>query len=98
MAPARPIAQGDRLLVYNKGANVQLSNNFRSGEFDDPLEDETNHFTLISPFLMVAIQQIRETIGKPVTITSGFRCQKKNIRAYRYGADPRYYQTIKKRA
>lgn len=78
MAPARPVAQGDRLLIYDKGANVQLSDNFRSGEFDDNLEDEANHFTLISPFLMVAMQQIRETIGRPVTITSGFRTQKKN--------------------
>ena len=70
---------GDRVIVYNKGANAKLSDNFRSGEFDDCWENESNHFTLISPFLMVAMQQIRGTIDKPVTITSGFRTTNKNI-------------------
>jgi len=67
-----------RVYVYEKGANIKLSENFNSNEFDDDLEDETNHFTLISPFLIVAMQQIRSAIGQPVTITSGFRTEKKN--------------------
>lgn len=68
----------NQVLVYDKGAGVKLSQNFNSNEFDDDLEDETNHFTLISPFLIVAMQQIRETIGQAVHITSGFRSERKN--------------------
>ena len=74
----REYSRDDRVLVYDKGAGIKLSENFNSNEFDDDLEDETNHFTLISPFLIVAMQQIRSAIGQPVTISSGFRTEKKN--------------------
>jgi len=68
----------NRILIYDKGENIKLSENFNLWEFEDDLEDESNHFTLVSPYLITAMQQIRSTLGVPVRITSGFRTAQKN--------------------
>jgi peptidoglycan hydrolase-like protein with peptidoglycan-binding domain len=66
--------------TYTKGKKVELSNNFVSTEFDCKGNDGCCNKTLIDPKLVVYLQAIREHFGKPITITSGYRCQKHNSR------------------
>lgn len=63
--------------VFQRRANVQLSKNFNSNEFDDDYNHEGNFYTLISPGLTVMLQELRNVLG-PIHITSGFRTWWKN--------------------
>lgn len=66
--------------TYTKNKPIKLSNNFVSTEFDCKGNDNCCNKTLIDPKLVVYLQAIREHFGKPITITSGYRCQKHNTR------------------
>lgn len=66
--------------TYTKHKAVKLSNNFVSTEFDCKGNDNCCNKTLIDPKLVVYLQAIREHFGKPITITSGYRCPKHNSR------------------
>lgn len=67
-------------MVFPKGANLKVSENFHVGEFEDKDDSPTNHFTLIAPALVALLQRLRERIDSPITITSGFRTERTNIR------------------
>lgn len=60
-----------------KGKAVKLSNNFNSTEFDCHGRECCSK-TLINEKLVEYLQKIREHFGKPITITSGYRCVKHN--------------------
>lgn len=60
-----------------KGKAVKLSNNFNSTEMDCH-GNGCCSTTLINEKLVEYLQKIREHFGKPITITSGYRCVKHN--------------------
>lgn len=63
--------------TYAKGANTKLSTNFTSSEFDCHGSGCCSS-TLVDDKLVTYLQQIREHFGKPVNISSGYRCATHN--------------------
>lgn len=59
---------------YEKGVVVQLSKNFKSTEFDCNGKGCCSK-TLIDPKLVEFLQKIRDHFGKPVKISSSYRCK-----------------------
>lgn len=62
---------------FKKGVSTQLSANFRSVEFDCHgvgCCDET----LVDMQLVEYLQKIRDHFGKPIIISSGYRCERHN--------------------
>lgn len=59
---------------YKKGVSVQLSTNFKSTEFDCNGKGCCNK-TLIDEKLVEYLQAIRDHFGKPVKISSSYRCE-----------------------
>lgn len=62
-----------RIVVYEAGRDTQLSENFTSGEFDCHCGCGQ---TKIDTLLVSQLQAMRNQCGKPIVITSGFRCPK----------------------
>lgn len=60
--------------TYTKGKVVKLSNNFKSTEFDCNGKGCCSK-TLIDPKLVEYLQAIRDYFGKPVNISSAYRCK-----------------------
>jgi len=72
--------EGESIMGYKtctKGKATKLSNNFNSTEFDCHGNGCCSQ-TLINETLVEYLQKIREHFGKPITITSGYRCAKHN--------------------
>lgn len=63
--------------TYTKEANKQLTANFNSREFDCKCGKYCSE-TLIDEKLVEYLQKIRDHFGKPITITSGYRCATHN--------------------
>ena len=55
-----------------------LSRNFNRSEFACKGEDCCGHSAPVHPDLIEALQALRDRIGKPLSITSGFRCNRHN--------------------
>lgn len=62
---------------YIKGKKTQLSNDFDSTEFDCNGKNCCST-TEIDPKLVDYLQKIRDYFNKPITITSGYRCETYN--------------------
>lgn len=74
--------EGESIMGYKtctKGKAVKLSANFNSTEFDCHGSGCCSQ-TLINETLVEYLQKIREHFGKPITITSGYRCETHNKR------------------
>lgn len=67
------------MVSYKKGEVVKLSENFNSTEFDCKGSGCCS-ITTINPQLVNYLQLIRNHFGKPITITSGYRCYTHNKR------------------
>lgn len=63
--------------TYTKGTKTKLSNNFVSTELDCK-GSGCCKATIIDLQLITYLQAIRNHFGKPITITSGYRCLKHN--------------------
>ena len=63
--------------TYAKGSNTKLSANFNSSEFDCHGSGCCSS-TLVDDKLVTYLQQIREHFGKPLNISSGYRCATHN--------------------
>ena len=63
--------------TYTKGSKTKLSENFNSSEFDCHGSGCCSS-TLVDDKLVTYLQQIREHFGKPVNISSGYRCATHN--------------------
>ena len=63
--------------THKKGTAVTLSTNFKSTEFDCHGSGCCSS-TLVDDKLVTYLQQIREHFGKPVNISSGYRCATHN--------------------
>ena len=75
--------------TYNRGKAVKLSSYFISTEFDCKCGKCST--TYIDEKLVMYLQSIREHFGKPVTITSGYRCPTHNASAAVGGAKNSYH-------
>ncbi len=64
--------------IFAKGANVQLTKNFNSNEFDCKCKLATCKQTLIDMDHVANMQALRERIGKSITQTCGYRCAAHN--------------------
>ena len=65
------------MTTYTKGKSVKLTRNFKSTEFDCKGKGCCSK-TPIDIELIGYVQVIRNYFNKPVTINSGYRCQKHN--------------------
>lgn len=65
--------------TYQKGDSIKLSANFRVREFDCKGTDCCTQ-TPVDEKLVEYLQKIRDHFGKPVYITSGYRCPVHNAR------------------
>lgn len=65
------------LQKYNKTSKERITKNFRISEFACKGSGCCTE-TLHDPALSAYLQQIREYFGKPLYITSGYRCEKHN--------------------
>ena len=63
--------------TYKKGNAVQLSENFKSTEFDCHGSGCCSS-TEVDEELVKYLQKIRDYFGKPITVTSGYRCPTHN--------------------
>jgi flagellar protein FlgJ len=89
-APSRPGQEhydpnnsGNPLLdTGGANRNKKLSNNFTAGELAKSGEMVFN-IARIDTALVAALQAIRDHVGKPVTVTSGYRSFKYNTEIYR---------------
>ena len=66
------------LQVYKRGANIKLTKNFSTSEFDCNCRFDDCTYTLIEDLLVNKLQGLRDDLKQPLHITSGFRCQKHN--------------------
>ena len=64
--------------TYTKGANIQLSANFNSSEFDCPCKYPNCTTTLIDLSHLNNLQAKRTKLGKPIHIASGYNCAQYN--------------------
>jgi uncharacterized protein YcbK (DUF882 family) len=64
------------MIPFKKGENKQLSKNFKSNEFECPCSKCTDQF--IEQSLITKLQEVRDTYGKPIDVTSGYRCPEHN--------------------
>ena len=55
-----------------------LSRNFDRSEFACKGEDCCGHSAPVHPDLIESLQALRDRIGRPLSITSGFRCNRHN--------------------
>lgn len=63
--------------TYTKGKKTQLSTHFVSTEFDCHGSGCCST-TILDPQLITYLEKIREHFGKPITISSGYRCTTHN--------------------
>lgn len=61
---------------YQKGENVQLSNNFHLFEYECSCSDCNE--TLVDLDHVGKLQQLRNDLGTSIKITSAYRCEKRN--------------------
>lgn len=64
------------MIAFKKGENKQLSKNFNSKEFECSCSKCADQF--IEQKLIDKLQRVRDTYGKSITITSGYRCPEHN--------------------
>lgn len=62
--------------VFRRGSSTQLTPHFKSSEFD--CKCGRCEYTIIDIDHLNALEQLRVTVGRPITITSGFRCTQHN--------------------
>ena len=59
------------IIAYKRGDKTALTKNFTRSEFDCPCGCSTQ---MVDPELAEKLQRIRDALGKPIKITSGYRC------------------------
>lgn len=58
--------------AYQKGSDESLSKDFKAREFDCPCDNCSQ--TFIDDELVLKLQELRDVLGFPLKITSGYRC------------------------
>lgn len=72
-----PKPEAPKMLKFKKNSNIQLSENFNSNEFDCKCNGLCEE-TILSEELVSNLQLIRSTYGRPIKISSGYRCPAHN--------------------
>ena len=90
--PANNTMEDTRMKEYEKSKKVKVSQNFASTEFDCHGKGCCST-TKIDSKLVEYLQKIRNHFGKPITITSAYRCEVHNRRAG--GATKSYHMQAK---
>ena len=68
------------MITFKKLENKKLSPHFNSSEFECSCSDCKDANQYISQELLDKLEQVRILYGKPITITSGYRCPSHNVR------------------
>jgi len=76
-APQPAPGLDDRIKVYNKHSNIKLSDNFSSSEFKCKCGGHCSS-TKISGKVVKLLEKLRAKLGKPIYITSAYRCKVHN--------------------
>lgn len=76
------------MITFKKGSDEQVSKDFQAREFDCPCHECLE--TPVEMKLIDMLQSLRDEIGFPVKITSGYRCA-----AYQEDLKRRGYETAK---
>lgn len=77
--------------TYPKGSEISISKDFRAREFD--CHCQNCHETLIDDILVEDLQRMRDALGGPLYINSGYRCSGYQETLRRFG-----YETAKGRS
>ena len=76
--------------MISKNSDIQLSVNLHHREISCNCTDERCHFTLVDEKLIESFQKLRNHWGKPIKITSAYRCQSHNKRV---GGSPKSFHS-----
>ena len=78
-------------LFHRKVAMGDLSRNFSRSEFACKGGQCCGHSAPVHPGLIEALQDFRDRVGRPLSITSGFRCRRHNADV---GGDKNSFHTL----
>jgi uncharacterized protein YcbK (DUF882 family) len=62
------------IIHWKKGEDISLTSSFKSSEFTCQCNHPECVTQSISLELLTRLQRVRNNLGKPITITSGYRC------------------------
>lgn len=65
------------MITFKKKENKKFSTHFSSNEFQCTCNNCKDQF--ISPQLIEKLEEVRKKYGKPINITSGYRCPAHNV-------------------
>ena len=65
-----------RYYSWTKGEDIELSPHFRSGEFSCQCAHSDCVLQTVSMDLIDKLERVRVEVGRPIKVTSGFRCAK----------------------
>jgi len=68
----------DDFLIFEKGLDHQISEHFKTKEFDCPCSFPECKTTWVSKKLITLLEALRESLQTPIIINSGYRCEKHN--------------------
>lgn len=63
---------------YKKGVSTKISRSFNSTEFDCNCKKPDCNWTLVDLDHVASLQKLRDKLGKPISINSGYRCPAHN--------------------
>lgn len=74
---------------YEKGSHERISDHFSVFEFDCPCNNCKE--TLVYPELVEKLEALRQKVGQPILVTSGFRCEnhQRELEALGYETSPK---------
>jgi len=78
LLPTDGLPPRETVWLFGKTENGPLSAHFSLHEFHCRCNDRGCHQTLIHPRLVDVLQTLRESLGRPLPLTSGFRCKTYN--------------------
>jgi uncharacterized protein YcbK (DUF882 family) len=58
---------------------MRLSPHFTESEFECHGDACCGHASVVHPYLVLALEQLRDLVKRPVNITCGFRCRRHNL-------------------
>ena len=67
------------MITFKKKENKQLSQHFNSKEFECPCSKCDNDDQVISENLIKKLELVRNDYGKPINVSSGYRCPAHNV-------------------
>lgn len=66
---------------------MRLSEHFTSAEFECHGDTCCNHTSVTHPYLVLALEQLREAVGRAINVSCGFRCKRHNAEVHGSATD-----------